>query len=136
MNWRQWIYERLALSAPLLAVIPENRIFSSGSLEGQVVSKPFLMIRTGLETPEIEDDGQPVASSAQATVWVHDNPGSYVRIDSLLLIVRSSLIAPITSGQGVACIWQGNSNEFSDNTLGTITRNASFRLVGRDGNDG
>lgn len=132
MNWRTWIYERLAASAPLLAVVPVERIFSSGSLEGQVAEKPFVMIRTGPESADLEEDGQPIATSTQATVWVHDNPGSYVRIDNALLIVRSSLIAPITAGQGVACLWQGNSGEFSDNTLGTITSNASFRLVGRE----
>lgn len=132
MNWRQFLFERLAADVPFTDEIPTSRIFGAGSKIGQSIDKPFVIVKIGDSYPELLDDNIPEASSTLSTIWVHDEPGSYVRIDRLLLAIRSIVLARITSGDGIACLWQGDSVEFSDDALGTITRNVSFRMTAKE----
>lgn len=130
MDWRQWLYDQLTSNAALTAVVQVADIRASGSLKAPPSRKPYIVIRTGAETEELNDGDAPLVTSQSATIWIHDEPGSFDRIDSILALVRDALIGAVTSPNGIACIWQGNSGELADASLGTITRNSSFRLVG------
>ncbi len=129
MNWRAWIYDKLTADAAVLALVPAPRIQAAGSLEARENVKPFIVIRLGSEAPELNDGDAPHITAQDATVWVHDEPGSYKRIDTIIKAVRNVLVGQVPTA--VAAIWQGDSGELSDPEQGTIVRNSTYRLYGR-----
>lgn len=110
-----------------LGVVP------SGVLAGDVdtpQARPFLNLRWGVTTP-----GLSVVNSRSLVIWVHDRPGDFtVRIDPIILRLRSVLdsLVGVSNGLGhvVAVEWTGDSEDLVDDGHGTITRTASFNLVG------
>lgn len=131
MNWRAWLKERLDEDGALTSVIPANRIHGAGSLTGSPGKRPFALIHLGEELPVFNEGGVPEVTSNEAVIWIHDDPGSYDQIDEILVLVIAQLTGQVSEETGIACVWQGNSGELSDEAYGTITRNSSFRLVGR-----
>jgi hypothetical protein len=129
MNWRSWLYNELTTDAAVIAIVPAPRILAAGSLEVRQEDRPFIVVRLGPDVTELSDGGAPEITSQEATIWVHDEPGSYKRIDTILAAVRKSLVGQVVTA--IACIWQGDSGELADPTQGTIVRNSSYRLVGR-----
>lgn len=133
MNWRTWLKTKLDAAIPITSVVPTRLIFGAGSLSASPAQndRPFIVIRTGLEDPELNDGDAPAVTSQFASVWVHDNPGSYDQIDALLLLVRQALVGQVPDNTGIACVWQGDSVELADDTYGTIVRNGNYRLLGK-----
>jgi hypothetical protein len=98
--------------------------------------RPLCILRWG-PTPEPVISSFPV-NQRVLTVWVHDSiaHGDYGRIDQALKRLRTLL----TSVQGVnvgetgnwlsAINWEGDSDDLRDDDMGTISRNAQFRLTG------
>lgn len=129
MNWRAWLYETLTADIGVTTIVPTQRINAAGSLEARQEARPFIVIRLGLEVAELNDGDAPEVTSQDATIWVHDDPGSYKRIDAILGAVRGALIGQVNSA--IACVWQGDSGELADPDQGTIVRNSSYRLLGR-----
>ena len=125
MNWRAWVYDKLRLGPAVTSIVAE-RIYSSGELEAAPKDKPFIVLRFDDETPEIEE-----ASFQDVTVWVHDEPGSYVRIDEALSAVRTTLEGPVVAPDGVYATWLGDSPDLADDARQTLVRNSAFRLAGR-----
>lgn len=131
MDIRKWLYDRITTSSPIITVVPAARVLGAGSAEGAVLVKPFIMIKMGSVLPELEgDDGADVVG-ANVEIWVHDNPGSFARIDALLKLIKERLEGPIPTDGGVACRWQGDSTELSDEGFGTITRYGSYKVFGK-----
>lgn len=91
--------------------------------------RPFLQLRWGRN-----DVGLDVVTRRTLTVWVHDEPGDYGRIDTIILRLRTILPAleGMSNGLGhvVAVEWTGDSEDLADDGHGTIARNTSFSLVG------
>lgn len=136
MEWRSWAMTRLKGYAPLTAgippLLPATSMFGSGSMNGAPAARPFLYVAYGADTPELRDDGKPVANSQVMTVYVHDEPGDYTRIDQILVLVKTALEGQVVDGiNGIFAIWQGASPDLADDRFQTIVRNAEFRLVGR-----
>lgn len=127
MNWRAWIFPKLQAAS---LSVPASSVFAGGSLTGAPASRPFIIYRLQGTDPLLRDDMDAVSSSTFAEVWVYDEPGSYDRIDAILTDVVASLSGAVASPGAVACQWQGNSPELSDDDLKAITRNATFRLIG------
>ena len=127
MDWRLWSYELIRTNQPIVDVI-EERVFGSGSVDKVPERKPFIIIRQDAPLPDLNDGDAPLIASTTLTVWVHDEPGSYARIDRILGYVRGILVGQVPGA--VACTWLGDSGDLSDDTFKTITRNGSFRLVG------
>lgn len=127
MNWRQWIFQTLSANGAVIAQVPANRIFSGGALTGREGTTPFIVIRLLSMNMELSEG---TAHSQTAEIWAHDKPGSYGRIDSILAAVRAALVGQVALSGGIACRWQGDSTDFADDDLGTITRNSAFRCVG------
>lgn len=92
-------------------------------------NRPFLQIRWGRN-----DEGLDVVTRRNVVIWVHDEPGDYARIDTIILRLREFLPSLIgqTNGLGwvVGVEWAGDSEDLSDDGHKTITRNTSFVLVG------
>lgn len=127
MNWTKYLMDTLTADSEL----DEFRILPGGAAEGVIENKPFIMVKMGAVNPEMEGDMRAYAESTNGEIWVHDNPGSFKRIDDTLSHLRNSLSGPVPSATGgIACTWQGNSPELSDSGFGTITRYISFRMTG------
>lgn len=91
--------------------------------------RPFLQLRWGSNGVGLD-----TVTRRNLTIWVHDQPGDYGRIDSIILRLRSLLVAlegqSTGSGYVVAVEWTGDSEDLTDDGHKTITRNTSFSLVG------
>ena len=92
--------------------------------------RPFLQLRWGRT-----DVGLDVVTKRNLVIWVHDAPGDYTtKIDAILLRLRALLPTLVGESNGLGHLvdvaWAGDSEDLSDDGHGTITRNASFVLVG------
>lgn len=91
--------------------------------------RPFLQLRWGRN-----DEGISVVTKRQLTIWVHDVPGDYTRIDSIIVRLRSLLPELVGQSNGAGYLveaeWNGDSEDLTDDGHQTITRNVSFTLVG------
>lgn len=133
MDWRSWVFNQLRTDATILEDIPEDSIFGSGALQGAPARRPFILVTFGTELPEINDADAPVATSQRATVYVHDDPGDYLRIGRVLARVRLRL-AGSTAGMsagGIVGLWEGDSADLGDDLFKTITRFGEYRFVGK-----
>lgn len=122
MNWRTWMYQTVkeALSDP------EVKVFGSGSLPDTPKVRPFVIITMSTNTRDAA-----VASQQEVTVWVHDEPGGYTRIDNIITTIRNSVEGPVTEEGGVFAHWTGDSDDLSDDGRGTIVRTSTYILAGR-----
>jgi hypothetical protein len=94
--------------------------------------RPFLQLRWGTNVVGLR---QTAVTRRTLAIWVHDEPGDYsVKIDPIILRLRDLLPSLEGSNNGagylVSAEWLGDSEDLSDDGHGTITRNASFSLVG------
>lgn len=92
-------------------------------------TRPFLQVRWGRNNVGLD-----IVSRRDLTIWVHDEPGDYGRIDSIILRLRALL--PVLEGSSnglghlMAAEWTGDSEDLTDDGHGTIARTTSFSLVG------
>lgn len=125
MDSRTWLYERLTTDAALTAIVPAASVHGAGSLLVPPDRKPFLIVNLAplLRGPF------PGVRWQDCTVWAHDEPGSYLRIDNILDQVERVLSPSVSSGDYVQTVFQGRSQDLTDDALGTITRNVALRLA-------
>ncbi|MGI0002439.1 MAG: hypothetical protein ACRD42_05105 [Nitrososphaeraceae archaeon] len=134
IDWRIWIYDKLRNYTAFIDLVPEARIFGAGSLVG-VPEKPFVVIHVGNEFRE-----GPGLSRTTGTIWAHDDTGNFLLIDSILSEVRNALcgmgesIGWVTGPGGIACQWDNDGPDQSDQGYGTLMRSTQYQLLGRNGN--
>ena len=91
--------------------------------------RPFLNLRWGATTP-----GMDVVDRRSLVIWVHDKPGDYTRIDSIIRRIKSLFGALAgeahSSGWLSQVEWVTDSNDLVDDGHGTITRTTTHNLVG------
>ena len=93
--------------------------------------RPFLQLRWGRNESALS---KTEIGRRTLTIWVHDQPGDYTLIDTIILQLRTLL--PTLEGQSnglghlVAVEWTGDSEDLVDDGHRTIARNTSFSLVG------
>lgn len=104
--------------------------------------RPFMVLRWQAANPGFttSNSGSALASFPIAQrilqVWVHDVPADYALIDQSLKRLRTLLMGVEGANVGEAGAWlhtigwEGDSDDLSDDEVGTITRNAQFRLTG------
>ncbi len=123
MNWNRIIYQWLTTDPELTAVVPVDSFYVW--LDGPPANRPFVVLRFGAETPTV------VRGTDQGlTTWAHDDPGDFQRIREVLRLIRRRLEALIVPG-AFPPVWIGDSEELPDDFLNTITRNSTYRLLGR-----
>lgn len=127
MNWREWVYAQLVGDTDVTDLVPAERIYGGGALTGHPGAVPFVVLRFG---PEVERAGR-AAREKECAVWVHDDPGSYLRIDEVLAAVRWALVGSVSEAGAIAVEWQGTSPDLADDVMDTITRNTSYALTER-----
>jgi diadenosine tetraphosphatase ApaH/serine/threonine PP2A family protein phosphatase len=131
MNWREWVFNRLSQNSTFTSIVPIESIYGSGSIEQTPSQKPFIVLTFGVEQVELSDGEQPSATSQYFTLWAHDNPGDYQRLDQILSASRMALVGPVVGAGAICAKWMGDSGDIADDTYGTIVRNSEYRLVGR-----
>lgn len=91
--------------------------------------RPFLQLRWGRNGVGLD-----VVTRRDLVIWVHDEPGDYGRIDSIILRLRALLpgLEGTSNGLGHLMVaeWTGDSEDLADDGHRTITRTTSFSLVG------
>lgn len=109
-----------------LGVVPE--MVQAGDMDTPS-GRPFINLRWSVTTP-----GLATVDYRDLTVWVHDEPGDYDRIDRIIRRIRSILADKVgvahSYGYLVVVEWNGDSEDLVDDGHGTITRTTSFRIVG------
>lgn len=118
--------------SPLSALIPAERWCEAGSVtEENVPERMFAVIRYGVDSPGMGDIQRGIV-----TIWIHDNPGTYEDINKVLkaLYGRLNRVEGQQDGSGneiTSCVWESNSGDLYDPGFRTVTRNATFNLVGK-----
>jgi hypothetical protein len=94
-------------------------------------ARPFLQLRWGRNDVALS---QTEVGRRTLTIWVHDQPGDYGVIDSIVLRLRALLPTLVGQSNGlgylIAVEWSGDSEDLADDGHRTIARNSSFVLVG------
>lgn len=129
MNWRQYLKQRM----DTIAVANGFTVFAAGALTGSPPSdqRPFIVINVGSDYPELNDGDAPAWSKRTASIWVHDDPGSYDRIDDIIPAIRAALVGQVAQPDAIAITWDGDSDQLADDMMGTIVRNTNYQLIGR-----
>lgn len=144
INWRALVYAMLSS----LSDGGGPTVHASGSLDQAPGTKPFVVFVLR-ERDSALNPG--VAHWQDLEIHVHDEPGSYTRIDGIISDIHDIFPCddsgffpwpqtnPVTSdpwdtGLGathaIGARFQGDSADSADDYYGTITRYASYRLVG------
>lgn len=137
MSLRSFVFTLLTVDSTLNSLgFTEDSVFTSHDEDTPQV-RPFMILRWGNTDVGLNDWDTGVGSNLRRlTVWAHDNPGDYVRIDQCLSRVRDVLTSVHgaytgTIGKYVGQIdWNGDSDDLKDDIVGTITRNSSYTIVG------
>lgn len=130
MDWRTWTFQRLINDAAVTAVIPAAQIHGAGSLVGRPEPLPAAIIKFTSDA----DRTSPAAEATGLEVWVHDEVGSYDGIDEILSAIKVSLTSAVMSENGAyPPVWEGNSQDLSDDLWDTLVKNSSYELLSRKG---
>ena len=126
---RALLYAAIVASPSLTDVIPADRWIAGGSVD-ELPDRPFAVIRITDAPPSVSKSTQP-----RVGIWVHDNRGSYSRIDAVLGSLRTVLAAIVDvqdANNRISCIeWTGDSPDLIDTDYNTNVRTASFVVTGR-----
>jgi hypothetical protein len=126
MDWRQWSFEMMVNTPAITALVPAGSIHGAGSVPGAPKDKPFMVLRLGMELPNAVQ-----SRNGELTVYVHDEPGDYGRIDDILLAVYQTLDRFQVKEPGAVCVeFLEGSQDLFDDGYGTIMRYSSWKLVG------
>jgi hypothetical protein len=91
--------------------------------------RPYGVLRWGTTSP-----GMDVSRSRVLTVWFHDEPNDYTRIDSIIHRVRQILEGTYAAKTEIGWItdvsWLTDSDDLTDDATRTICRNSTFTIVG------
>lgn len=122
-----------------LAIVGDSQlqalgVISSGVLSGDIdtpEARPFLNLKWGTTNPA------PFGGAAQQstlTIWVHDEPNDYERIDAIcrrLRVLLPSLVGMQDTDDYVSQVaWTGDGIDLKDDGHRTITRQANYLING------
>lgn len=110
-------------------VVGAGLLFEASSIEGAPNEKPFAVMRYG---PIATGMGSAVVRTM--SLWVHDERGSYTRIETALRRARVIMdgLQNIQTERGwlMSCEWIGDSGDLLDDVFRTNVRYSEWRLVG------
>lgn len=112
--------------------LPPGATFQANAVETPQM-RPFIVIRWDEKVRAFADRG-----TYTVTVWVHDEPGDYGRIDKMLerikFVLGNAMHVPGSDDRILTCVdWSGDSADLYDDGWDTITKNAGFLVVSRPG---
>lgn len=148
INWRSLVWNMLQSLPDEVAFLSADSIYGPGSLKETPATKPFVMFILRERSSALNPG---VAHWQDVEIHVHDEPGSYVRIDQTIDAIHGIFpcddsgffpwpqVNPVTTlawdgalgaAHAIGARFQGDSADSADDYYGTITRYASYRLVG------
>jgi hypothetical protein len=138
---RTWLYDRLTTDPDLQSDLGgaegiTDRVVPRRSQGTVPFLKPFLIYGLGNSTNEglcdstANDSDDKDADRQFFEVWVHDDSGSYNKIDSIIAKVIRNLSGASSPVDGiVTVIYLETSQEFNNESYGTIFRYIRFQAV-------
>lgn len=139
---RRTLYN-LLVNDPVLSAVMGDRWVSAMGMDGLRTGgpsdgDPALGLQRPFGVFRIAGDFPGMGSTYQRTleIWIHDEEGSYTRIDSLISRVKDYLPTvvqvqdPMTGSWIQEISWVNNSPDLFDDARRTNTKMASFNLVG------
>lgn len=123
MNWRQWIYDVLLTDQKVVDL--GSHVYPISTMRSVPTEVQFVTygFRPSARGPF------PGSQIVRLVVWAHDKADSYTRIDDVLQSVRATVEAAGANDQFISAEWESFSQDSEDDGLGTLTRNAAFRLA-------
>lgn len=126
---RAWVQETLKLA---ISELVDDRIYQSSALEQVPTKKPYVIHRFGSTVPALSME-EDAARSTPLTLYFHDVPGSYERMDELLQLVKKKMtqVPPaLAEPRLIRCLWTSHSADLpQDPKTGTIIKLSHYRLV-------
>jgi len=130
MGKRTWLRNTLGSSAPLLSFMPIDRMLQGESLLSANLVKPFLVYRFGNKTTEDLAEDMPEVGRQFLSIYLHDVPADYDRIDEMEMAVLHALNLASSREEGVITTrYLETSRDLDDQALGTIYRYVRFQLI-------
>lgn len=130
LDVRRWVYARLIADDGIRQLLgdPPRVVGTLGGEESAVpAAKPFAVIRQGPTMRYMPEGGV----TTDVTIWVHDDPDGYTRIDQVIGVIRELLEGQIGDPDGIAVSWSGDSQDLADDARKTNVRTTSYRLASR-----
>lgn len=127
---RTWLRNTLATIPELLDHIPLERMWQGESLLTAQLEKPFLVYRFGNRTNEDLAEDMPGVGRQFISIYLHDVPADYSRIDQMEMAVIHGLNLAKSPEEGViAARYLETSRDLDDQALKTIYRYLRFQLI-------
>lgn len=94
-------------------------------------AKPFVILHWGMRAREFG-----LVGDQNLTVWAHDEPADYARINEILERVKAILTSAVHVDGGDGTIltlatWNGDSDDFYDDGYETVSKNSGFVILSR-----
>lgn len=125
---RAWVFSQLTGTGLPSADVPGG-VHASTSLAKTPELKPFLMYRSVAHRPGDRGDDADINRNETYLVFVHDVPGSYVKIDAILAKLKLVFNNTKDGAAGVGrSLWVEDSEDFRDEDMGTIMRYARITV--------
>lgn len=129
---RSIIREILIGNEELTAIIPAERWYGAGAVsEDNTPASPFAVMRFG-----VVDRGMAEIHRGNVTIWIHDTRGTYRTVDNVLSLIAGILdgrehVSDALGNELIRAEWLNTSGDLFDTGYRTITRNATYNVVGR-----
>jgi hypothetical protein len=106
------------------------RIYQSTSIDGAPRIKPFIMYRQTSDVQRFRGDDGDLVRSSGFMIFVHDEPGDYLRIDSVIDRLKV-LFQDITDQPNriIRSTWVETSDDLRDDDMGTILRYGRVQVL-------
>lgn len=130
MGQRVWLKNRLGSIPELLEHMSADDMYGGESMLNANVSKPFLVFNFGNRTSEDLSEELPGVSRQFLTVYLHDVPADYSRIDEMEMAVIYGLNQANSRPDAVITTrYLETSRDLDDQALGTIYRYVRLQLI-------
>lgn len=130
MGQRTWLRNTLGSIPELLDNIPLDRMLQGESLLTAQIQKPFLVYRMGNRTNEDLAEDMPDVGRQFLSIYLHDVPADYSRIDRMEMTVIHGLnLASSVPDNIITTRYLETSRDLDDQSLGTIYRYLRFQLI-------
>lgn len=130
---RKTIMQIIGTAPEVIAEIPLSNWHQSSSIK-ETPAKPFGVYRLSGTGPSTTRRS-PV-KEVRLELWIHDEPGSYLRIDRLLGKLESTfnavMHASAAEGESISqTAFDSRSPDLDDQGFGTICKSSVFTLIGK-----
>jgi hypothetical protein len=132
MSIRSLVRNLLIADTDLLALIPADRWIQATAADDSPPARPFAVLRfAGTFPMQVR-----AASQCALEIWIHDNAGSYDRIDEIVKKVKATMASSDQATEDsyntdlIHAEWSGDSVDLFDDGYRTNTKSTSFNLTG------